>query len=95
MTGHRLLPITANLSNQEMERNMQTEAEVTDFAGDVRKLRSDRGAVGTEMAIVVAIVVAIALALGAVMFSSAEAHQECIPETPGAAVGAGCDSIVD
>ena len=73
---------------------MQTEAEVTDLAGDVRELRSDRGAVGTEMAIVVAIVVAIALALGAVMFRSAEAHQDCIPDTPGAAVGAGCDTII-
>ena len=52
--------------------------------------RSDRGAVGTEMAIVVAIVVAIALALGAVMRNSAQAHQNCIPATPGAAVPAGC-----
>ncbi len=44
---------------------------------------SERGAVGTEMAIVVAIVVAIALALGAVMLSSARNHQDCIPESPG------------
>jgi uncharacterized protein HemX len=50
--------------------------------------RSERGAVGTEMAIVVAIVVAIALALGAVMLNSARTHQECIPESPG---DAGCD----
>ena len=74
---------------------MQTQAEVTLIEGHARNRRSDRGAVGTEMAIVVAIVVAIALALGAVMFNSAEAHQGCIPETPGAAVGAGCDSIVE
>lgn len=44
----------------------------------------ERGAVGTEMAIVVAIVVAIALGLGVVMRSSAEAHQDCIPDAPGA-----------
>ncbi|MEM7325152.1 MAG: hypothetical protein AAF531_18830 [Actinomycetota bacterium] len=73
---------------------MQEEAKKTDQMGDVDGLRSERGAVGTEMAIVVAIVVAIALALGAVMFNSAEAHQDCIPETPGAAVAAGCESVV-
>lgn len=43
----------------------------------------ERGAVGTEMAIVVAIVVSIALALGAVMLNSAQSHQDCIPETAG------------
>lgn len=74
---------------------MQTQAEPSTTEADAPYLRSDRGAVGTEMAIVVAIVVAIALALGAVMFNSAEAHQDCIPATPGAAVAAGCDSIVD
>lgn len=73
---------------------MQKEAEGT-LAEDGSRFDDDRGAVGTEMAIVVAIVVAIALALGAVMFNSAEAHQECIPETPGAQVGAGCDTITD
>ncbi len=51
----------------------------------------ERGAVGTEMAIVVAIVVAIAIALGVVMRDSAEAHQECIPAAPGDAIPAGCD----
>lgn len=51
---------------------------------------ADRGAIGTEMAIVVAIVVAIALALGLVMRQSANSHQACIPATPGAAVPAGC-----
>ncbi|MEL6986104.1 MAG: hypothetical protein AAFO29_26985 [Actinomycetota bacterium] len=50
---------------------------------------SERGAVGTEMAIVVAIVVAIAVALGVVMTTSADNHQECIPENPGDAVD--CD----
>ncbi len=53
-------------------------------------LRSDRGAIGTEMAIVVAIVVGIALALGAVMINSAQSHQACIPATAGAAPGPGC-----
>lgn len=53
----------------------------------------ERGAVGTEMAIVVAIVVAIALGLGVVMRNSAQSHQDCIPATPGAAVPAGCDSV--
>ncbi len=55
--------------------------------------RSERGAVGTEMAIVVAIVVAIAIALGAAMFNSAESHQNCIPESPGAEVPAECDNL--
>lgn len=55
-----------------------------------RRLRGERGAVGTEMAIVVAIVVAISLALGIVMRNSATQHQQCIPATPGAAVPAGC-----
>ncbi|MGI9596430.1 MAG: hypothetical protein ACR2QK_09730 [Acidimicrobiales bacterium] len=55
-----------------------------------RRLRGERGAVGTEMAIVVAIVVAISLALGVVMRNSAQQHQQCIPATPGAAVPAGC-----
>ncbi len=53
-------------------------------------IRGEQGAVGTEMAIVVAIVVAISLALGVVMRDSAEAHQECIPAAPGDAVPAGC-----
>ena len=56
----------------------------------VHRARSDRGAVGTEMAIVVAIVVAIAIALGAVMRNSAQNHQACIPPNPGAQVAAGC-----
>lgn len=56
----------------------------------VRRVRSDRGAVGTEMAIVVAIVVAIAIALGAVMRNSAQNHQACIPQNPGDQVAAGC-----
>jgi len=58
--------------------------------GTVNRLRSERGAVGTEMAIVVAIVVAIAIALGAVMRNSAQNHQACIPENPGDQVAAGC-----
>jgi len=74
---------------------MHSEPKTTDRAGVARRVRSDRGAVGTEMAIVVAIVVAIALALGAVMFNSAESHQDCIPATPGAEVPAGCATIVD
>jgi hypothetical protein len=45
------------------------------------------------MAIVVAIVVAIALALGVVMRGSAEAHQDCIPDAPGAELPAGCDDL--
>ncbi len=52
---------------------------------------NERGAVGTEMAIVVAIVVAIAVALGIVMTNSAEAHQECIPDAPGDPVPAECN----
>lgn len=44
----------------------------------------DRGAVGTEMAIVVAIVVAIALALGLAMRNSASNFQDCIPSGPSA-----------
>ncbi len=48
-----------------------------------RRLGSERGAIGTEMAIVVAIVIAIAVALGGIMRNSAEAHQECIPEAVG------------
>ncbi len=56
-----------------------------------RMFRHERGAVGTEMAIVVAIVVAIAIALGVVMRDSAEAHQECIPAAPGDSIPAGCD----
>lgn len=55
-----------------------------------QKLTDDRGAVGTEMAIVVAIVVAIAIALGVVMTNSANSHQECIPENRGDAVPADC-----
>lgn len=55
-----------------------------------RRLRGERGAVGTEMAIVVAIVVAISLALGVVMRNSAQQHQQCIPANPGDAVPAGC-----
>ena len=55
-----------------------------------RCLRGERGAVGTEMAIVVAIVVAISLALGVVMRNSAQQHQQCIPANPGDAVPAGC-----
>ncbi|MEM7272980.1 MAG: hypothetical protein AAF547_07885 [Actinomycetota bacterium] len=54
------------------------------------RIRDERGAVGTEMAIVVAIVVAIAVALGVVMGNSAENHQDCIPENPGDAVPANC-----
>lgn len=52
-----------------------------------RLLRGERGAVGTEMAIVVFIVVTIAVALGAAMTTSAENHQDCIPETPGEDTG--------
>lgn len=55
-----------------------------------RRFRGDGGAVGTEMAIVVAVVIAIALALGAVMTNSATEHQECIPDTPGDDIPAGC-----
>lgn len=73
---------------------MQTQATTTTDRSDDQHFAADRGAVGTEMAIVVAIVVAIALALGAVMFNSAENHQACIPENPGDEVGAGCDSVV-
>ena len=57
---------------------------------DREALGAERGAVGTEMAIVVAIVVAIAVALGVVMTTSAENHQECIPENRGDAVPADC-----
>jgi hypothetical protein len=56
----------------------------------LRRLSSESGAVGTEMAIVVAIVVAISVALGIVMTTSAQNHQNCIPTTPGATVPAGC-----
>ncbi len=55
-----------------------------------RRLSGERGAVGTEMAIVVAIVVAISIALGVVMTTSAQNHQECIPQSPGDTVPAGC-----
>ena len=70
----------------------ETTGEVTPSAGVRlrRRLRGERGAVGTEMAIVVAIVVAISLALGVVMTNSAESHQECIPETVGATIPTGC-----
>ncbi|MEM9565357.1 MAG: hypothetical protein AAGA93_22230 [Actinomycetota bacterium] len=54
--------------------------------------RSERGAVGTEMAIVVAIVVAIAIALGGVMITSARNHQDCIPENVGDDV---CNELTD
>ena len=72
---------------------MQTQAEEFKAETMSGRMRCDRGAVGTEMAIVVAIVVAIALALGAVMVNSARNHQACIPETPGA-VGDGCENVV-
>ena len=55
---------------------------------EASRFRSERGAVGTEMAIVVAIVVAIALAVGAVMLSSSETFQGCIPENT---TDEGCD----
>jgi len=73
---------------------MHNEADSINREGDARVFQSERGAVGTEMAIVVAIVVAIALALGAVMFNSADSHQDCIPATPGADVPEECESIV-
>ncbi len=56
-----------------------------------RANRSERGAVGTEMAIVVAIVVAIAIGLGVVMSNSASSHQECIPEAVGDEVPDECN----
>jgi Flp pilus assembly pilin Flp len=46
-------------------------------------VRDQAGAVGTEMAIVVAIVVAIALSVGAVMLNSAGSFEDCIPTGPG------------
>ena len=73
-----------------MKQNATTSQDGVISASEPSKLRGDRGAVGTEMAIVVAIVVGIALALGAVMISSAQSHQNCIPATAGASVGPGC-----
>ena len=73
-----------------MKQNLTASQDSVVEAGARSEIRSDRGAVGTEMAIVVAIVVGIALALGAVMISSAQSHQNCIPATAGASVGAGC-----
>lgn len=71
--------------------NHEEAMEAPGCPGRIRaRLRGDRGAVGTEMAIVVAIVVTIALALGVVMRDSAEAHQGCIPATPQAGPVAGC-----
>lgn len=55
-----------------------------------RRFWGERGAVGTEMAIVVAIVVAIAVALGTIMRDSAENHQECIPVEVGEEVPEEC-----
>lgn len=54
------------------------------------RLRRDVGALTTELAILVAVLVAIAIGLAAIMRTSATAHQSCIPQTPGAAVPAGC-----
>jgi hypothetical protein len=59
-----------------------TKHRTTDHAARAR-VAGDRGAIGTEMAILVAIVVAIALAVGAVMTTSAENHINDIPQTPG------------
>lgn len=71
--------------------NQQAADTTIDRRGRIGwRARSDRGAVGTEMAIVVAIVVAISLALGVVMRNSAQAHQACIPANPGDPVPAGC-----
>lgn len=69
---------------------MTAEQAVTmgDRAG--RSERQDRGAVSTEMAILVGIVVAIAIAIGSYMYNSAIAHEACIPAAPGDAVPAGC-----
>ena len=69
---------------------MNDDVAVVDNNRSSGRLQDDRGAVGTEMAIVVAIVVGIALALGAVMISSAQSHQSCIPATAGASPGPGC-----
>ncbi len=79
-------------ANQKEKQMKYEEATTTEDRAKVirRRARSERGAVGTEMAIVVAIVVAISLALGVVMRNSAQQHQQCIPATPGAAVPAGC-----
>jgi hypothetical protein len=69
---------------------MKSSEAATGESRSTRRFGDDRGAVGTEMAIVVAIVVGIALALGAVMISSAQSHQACIPATAGASPGPGC-----
>ncbi len=70
------------------QEQADSSEERSDLVGP--RSSSDRGAVGTEMAIVVAIVVAISLALGVVMRNSAQSHQQCIPANPGDAVPAGC-----
>lgn len=47
---------------------------------EASRYEGERGAVSTEMAIIVAIVVAIALAVGGAMLTSSENFQDCIPE---------------
>ena len=66
---------------------MDTEVNTTEEnAGRPwRRLRGDRGAVGTEMAVIVAIVVAIAIAVGAIMTTAATNHANSIPDPGGTA----------
>jgi hypothetical protein len=73
--------------------NSHIDSEVSPQSEDRplrRRFRSDRGAVGTEMAIIVAIVVTIAIAVGAIMRTAATNHSECIPENPTEVVPANC-----
>lgn len=47
-----------------------------------RRVRSERGAVGTEMAVLVALLVVAAIAVGAALANAAQNNAECVPTNP-------------